>query len=382
MSKHTTLDIRWHKEKHVDTEGILRHPADANAWKEIDKKHNWFAQDPRNVRLRLASDGFNPFGNMNNAYRPQSPGKDIDVFLQPLVDELKELWHVGVETYDVLSRQNFQLQVVVMWTINDFPAYGDLSGWSTKGYMACPVCNEDTSSRKLRSKICYMGHRRFLPMNHPWRRSRKHDGDAEHRKSPTMHKGNAIVQQLQYVRDIKFRKNILIPIGIRAYLLKNVCTPLIELSNFFQEICAKILNVQDLEKLEEEIVLILYKLEKKFPLAFFDVMVHLVVHLPYEAKLVRPVGYSWMYPIARHIWDVPEIEEEVEEQEEIVETTILEIEVEDLEDHQFHREDIEAQTLDPDVVFSNQNDDIDDIDDVNEDETLINYNNDDSDIDV
>ena len=57
----------------------------------------------------------------------------------------------------------------------------------------------------------------------------------------------------------------------------------------------------------------------------------------------------------------------------------------------FHREDVEAQTLDPNVVFLNQNDDMDDIDDVNEDETLINYNhddeeivqnNDDSDIDV
>ncbi|KAK2634641.1 hypothetical protein Ddye_029433 [Dipteronia dyeriana] len=238
MSKHTALDMRWHKEKRVDTEGILRHPADANAWKEFDKNHNWFAQDPRNVRLGLASDGFYPFGNMNNAYSmwpvmmlipynlppwkcmkdpftmmsllipgPQSPGKDIDVFLQPLVDELKELWHVGVETYDVSSRIFFQIHSAVMWTINDFSAYGDLSCWSTKGYMACPVCNEDTSSRKLRSKICYMGHRRFLPMSHPWRRSRKHDGDTEHRKAPTMRKGDAIVQ-LQYVRDVKFGKNV------------------------------------------------------------------------------------------------------------------------------------------------------------------------------
>ncbi|KAK3205465.1 hypothetical protein Dsin_019511 [Dipteronia sinensis] len=62
------LDMRWHKEKHIDTKGILRHPADAEAWKEFDKNHNWFAQDPRNVRLELASDGFNLFGNMNNAY--------------------------------------------------------------------------------------------------------------------------------------------------------------------------------------------------------------------------------------------------------------------------------------------------------------------------
>ncbi|KAK1577107.1 hypothetical protein Q3G72_019025 [Acer saccharum] len=82
----------------------------------------------------------------------------------------------------------------------------------------------------------------------------------------------------------------------------------------------------------------------------------------------------------RHIWDVPEREEEVEEQEEVVETTILEVEEEDLDDHQFHREDVEAQTLDPNVVFLNQNNDMDDIDDVNEDETLINYNNDDEEI--
>ncbi|KAI9153426.1 hypothetical protein LWI28_011128 [Acer negundo] len=72
--------------------------------------------------------------------------------------------------------------------------------------------------------------------------------------------------------------------------------------------------------------------------------------------------------------------EEVEEQEEIVETTILEIEEEDLDNHQFHREDVEAQTLDPNVVFPNQKDDMDDIDDVNEYETLINYNNDDEEI--
>ncbi|KAK2663203.1 hypothetical protein Ddye_001777 [Dipteronia dyeriana] len=302
-------------------------------------------------------------------------------------------------TRGLKSRQNFQLHAAVIWTINDFPAYGDLSGWSTKGYMACPVCNEYTSSRKLRSKICYMGHRRFLPMNHPWRWSRKYNGDTEHRKTPTMRKGEAIVQQLQYVRNVKFGKNVNNPDRKRKHSPNEL--------NWTKKICAKTLNVQDLKKLEEGIVLILCKLEKKFPPSFFDVMVHLVVHLPYEAKLVGPVGYSWMYLIeSKHYrqlqqesnlnlierhqkefakWfaqltyrDVPEIEEEVEEQEEIVKTKILDIEEEeDLEDHQFHREDVEAQTLDPDVVFSNQNDEIDDIDNVNEDETLIYYNNDD-----
>jgi hypothetical protein len=31
---------------------------------------------------------------------PTSPGNKIDVYLQPLVDDLKELWNEGVSTYD------------------------------------------------------------------------------------------------------------------------------------------------------------------------------------------------------------------------------------------------------------------------------------------
>ena len=85
---------------------------------------------------------------------PQALGKDIDVYLRPLIEELKELWHEGVQTFDVSTRENFRMHACVLWTINDFPAYGNLSGWSTKGYKACPACNEDTSSVGIRSKIC------------------------------------------------------------------------------------------------------------------------------------------------------------------------------------------------------------------------------------
>ncbi|KAI5338830.1 hypothetical protein L3X38_018102 [Prunus dulcis] len=40
----------------------------------------------------------------------------------------------------------FTLRAAVMWTVNDFSAYAMVSGWSTKGYMACPVCKEDVTS--------------------------------------------------------------------------------------------------------------------------------------------------------------------------------------------------------------------------------------------
>ena len=60
---------------------------------------------------------------------PSSPGKDIDVYLQPLIIEL---WETGMETYDDCSYQIFQLCAALLWTINDFPAYAMLSGWAQK----------------------------------------------------------------------------------------------------------------------------------------------------------------------------------------------------------------------------------------------------------
>ena len=35
---------------------------------------------------------------------PHAPGRDINVYLRPLVEELKYLWHEGVETFDVSTR--------------------------------------------------------------------------------------------------------------------------------------------------------------------------------------------------------------------------------------------------------------------------------------
>lgn len=68
LSRKTARDMRWHKEKLVPEDNLLRHPADAIAWRNFDETYPLFAQDPRNVRLGLASDGFNPFGNMSTSY--------------------------------------------------------------------------------------------------------------------------------------------------------------------------------------------------------------------------------------------------------------------------------------------------------------------------
>jgi len=55
---------------------------------------------------------------------PSNPKHKIDVFLQPLIDELCSLWTKGTLTYDVSLRNNFMMKATLMWTINDFPTYG------------------------------------------------------------------------------------------------------------------------------------------------------------------------------------------------------------------------------------------------------------------
>ena len=96
----------------------------------------------------------------------KASGRDIDVYLKPLIDELNELWDKGINVFDASYGQSFRMHAILLWTINDFSVYGNIFGCVTKGYMACPVCNKHTLSRKLRSKIGYLSHRCFLPHDH------------------------------------------------------------------------------------------------------------------------------------------------------------------------------------------------------------------------
>ena len=54
-----------------------------------------------------------------------------------------------------------------------------------------------------------------------------------------------------------------------------------------------------MERLRDKIPTILCDLQKIYSPVFFDVMVHLVVHLSDEALLRGLVQYGWMYPIER-----------------------------------------------------------------------------------
>jgi len=93
----------------------------------------------------------------------------------------------------------------------------------------------------------------------------------------------------------------ILAIGLRGLVHKDIYVAVVELGKFFQELCSRKLKVDRLKRLKAEIPVILCKLEKIFPPAFFDVMVHLAVHLPDEALLRGPVQYGWMYPFERQM---------------------------------------------------------------------------------
>ncbi|XP_022022263.1 uncharacterized protein LOC110922267 isoform X1 [Helianthus annuus] len=84
MSSKTSNLMKWHHIERV-RDGKLRHPADALVWKDFDEKFPEFASDPR----------------------PKGPGNKIDVYMQPLIKELKELWEDGVSTIDASTKQYF-----------------------------------------------------------------------------------------------------------------------------------------------------------------------------------------------------------------------------------------------------------------------------------
>ncbi|KAL5570264.1 hypothetical protein UlMin_026839 [Ulmus minor] len=133
---------------------------------------------------------------------PKQPRNDIDIYLQPLIDELQELWN-GVYTYDASTKKFFNLRAMLLWTINDFPAYGNLAGCATKGRYGCPICGENTHACWLKHsrKMSYCNHIRFLPINHPYRRKKYTSARLRDKAllCPTIPKGTEVVEQLRKV---------------------------------------------------------------------------------------------------------------------------------------------------------------------------------------
>jgi hypothetical protein len=133
---------------------------------------------------------------------PTCPGKDFDVFLEPLIEDLLDLWK-GVRTYDALTGKPFNLRAAVLWCIHDYPALSTLSGRTTKGYFACIHCDKHPLSFRLRSKIGYFGHFRFLPKGHRLRRNNEFAGLFESNEAPGKFSTEELLAELEKVKDVR-----------------------------------------------------------------------------------------------------------------------------------------------------------------------------------
>ncbi|GKB07827.1 putative transposon, En/Spm-like protein [Tanacetum coccineum] len=132
------------------TNGVLRHPADSQAWRTIDEKFPKIAKDPRNLRLRILADGVDVnSGTRHHRY----PRNDIDVFLEPLVDDLHTLFETGVDTYDASTKENFNLRAIVLWTINDYLALGTLCGCPYSGFKGCVLAPNPLIEEQIYNEV-------------------------------------------------------------------------------------------------------------------------------------------------------------------------------------------------------------------------------------
>ena len=104
----------------------------------------------------------------------------------------RSIWCTSLTIFQVLSH--------ILWTINDFSVYDNLSGYNVKRHKACHVCEEETFSIQLKyeRKIVYLGTLKFLPMFHHYRRLQKEfNGFIKEGKSPKAVSGGQVYQRVK-----------------------------------------------------------------------------------------------------------------------------------------------------------------------------------------
>jgi hypothetical protein len=88
----------------------------------------------------------------------------------------------------------------------------------------------------------------------------------------------------------------LLPVAFRGFLPNNTWICLAEHSFFYRQLCSKELSKEAVCLLEQQVAVLVCKMEKIFPPGFFNPMQHLIIHLPHEARLGGPVQARWNYP--------------------------------------------------------------------------------------
>jgi hypothetical protein len=88
---------------------------------------------------------------------PKQVAVDIDVFLEPLMENMQKLWEHVANVWDEYKQEHFNLKAIIFCTINDNPTRLALIG-KVKGKTGCVICVDQTESIYLPSlsKLVYM----------------------------------------------------------------------------------------------------------------------------------------------------------------------------------------------------------------------------------
>ena len=101
---------------------------------------------------------------------PKPLGNDIDMFMEPIMEDMKLLWEDGVKMMDASVKKEFTLKAIIFVTITDYPGLFALPG-QIKGWSGCVVCIDGTcyTYLSISNKLVYMRHKRFLSRKHRYR---------------------------------------------------------------------------------------------------------------------------------------------------------------------------------------------------------------------
>jgi hypothetical protein len=79
---------------------------------------------------------------------PKELKKQMNIFLRPLMEELKEMWQ-GVDAYDSQLKCRFNLRPAYLWSIPDDLACGKFVSWCVHGWLNCLICMDISAAYRL-----------------------------------------------------------------------------------------------------------------------------------------------------------------------------------------------------------------------------------------
>jgi hypothetical protein len=135
---------------------------------------------------------------------PKQAHIDIDVFLEPLMEDMAKLWKEGAPMWDQYQQEYFMLKAIIFVFIHDAPGGFTVSG-QIKGKSGCPICMDETASVYLPSskKLVFMRQQRFLERKHKYRKMKRHfNNTVEKDSAPKRYTGKLLFEMVKNIQVV------------------------------------------------------------------------------------------------------------------------------------------------------------------------------------